>query len=153
MDQGDYLKYFGFSVLTCQSDSSLQTFIYLKFIYLFLAALGLRCCAQAFSICSERGYSLVEGCRLLSPCWASLVVEQALECLGSVVVVDGFSCPTACGIFPDQGLNPCPLADSSPLYHWGNLPNIFKYHLCTCVCVCTCVRERSYNICEYVTDT
>ena len=25
------------------------------FIYLFLAALGLRCCAQAFSSCGERG--------------------------------------------------------------------------------------------------
>ena len=78
MDQGDYLKYFDFSVLTCQSDSSLQTFIYLKFIYLFLAALGLRCCAQAFSICSERGYSLVEGCRLLSPCWASSLDRLSL---------------------------------------------------------------------------
>ena len=28
--------------------------IYL-FIYLFLAALGLRCCVQAFSSCGERG--------------------------------------------------------------------------------------------------
>ena len=26
-----------------------------KFIYLFLAALGLRCCTQAFSSCGERG--------------------------------------------------------------------------------------------------
>ena len=28
-----------------------------------------------------------------------------------VVVAHGLSCPMACGIFPDQGLNPCPL-------HW-----------------------------------
>ena len=28
--------------------------------------------------------------------------------MGSVVVVHGLSCSTACGIFPDQGLNWCP---------------------------------------------
>ena len=30
---------------------------------------------------------------------------------GAVVMVHGLSCPVACGIFPDQDLNPCPL-------HW-----------------------------------
>ena len=30
-----------------------------KFIYLFLAALGLRCCSQAFSSCGEQGPLLV----------------------------------------------------------------------------------------------
>ena len=33
------------------------------------------------------------------------------------------SCSAACGIFPDQGSNPCPLhwqADSSPLRHQGS---------------------------------
>ena len=34
-------------------------FIYYYFIYLFLAALGLRCCMQAFSSCSERGLLFV----------------------------------------------------------------------------------------------
>ena len=29
------------------------------FIYLFMAALGLRCCTQAFSSCSEQGLLLV----------------------------------------------------------------------------------------------
>ena len=37
------------------------------FIYLFiLAALGLRCCAQAFSSCSERGLLFIAVCRRLS---------------------------------------------------------------------------------------
>ena len=52
---------------------------------------------------------------------------------GSVVVAHGPSCPAACGIFPDQGLNPCPLhwqADSQPLRHQGSpaatLRNIFN---------------------------
>ena len=42
---------------------------------------------------------------------------------GSVVVALGPSCSAACGIFPDQGLNPCPLhgqADSQPLRHQGS---------------------------------
>ena len=41
---------------------------------------------------------------------------------GSVIVAHGPSCYAACGIFPDQGLNPCPLhwqADSQPLRHQG----------------------------------
>ena len=42
---------------------------------------------------------------------------------GSVVVAHGPSRSTACGIFPDQGSNPCPLhwqADSQPLRHQGS---------------------------------
>ena len=47
------------------------------------------------------------------------------RCAGSVVVTHGPSCSAACGIFPDQGSNPCPLhwqADSQPLRHQGS-PN------------------------------
>ena len=45
---------------------------------------------------------------------------------GSVIVAHGPSCSAACGIFPDQGSNPCPLhrqADSQPLRHQGSPPN------------------------------
>ena len=42
---------------------------------------------------------------------ASLVAEQIPGLQGSVVVVHGLSCPAACAIFLDQGLNQCPL-------HW-----------------------------------
>ena len=41
----------------------------------------------------------------------------------SVVVAHRLSCSAACGIFPDQGSNPCPLhwqADSQPLHHQGS---------------------------------
>ena len=53
-------------------------FIYLfKFIYLFLAALGLRCCTQAFSSCGERGLLFIaEGGLLIEV--ASLVAEHGL---------------------------------------------------------------------------
>ena len=42
---------------------------------------------------------------------------------GSVIMAHGPSCSAACGIFPDQGSNPCPLhrqADSQPLRHQGS---------------------------------
>ena len=48
----------------------------------------------------------------------------------SVVVAHGPSCAVACGILPDQGLNPCPLhwqADSQPLRHQGS-PSLFTLH-------------------------
>ena len=49
---------------------------------------------------------------------------------GSVVVAHGLSCSVACGIFPDQGSNPCPLywqADSQPLRHQGS-PNHMRFN-------------------------
>ena len=68
--------------------------IYL-FIYLFLAALGLRCCARAFSSCGEQGATLCCGARAshcggFSCCgagalgtWASVVVAHGLSSCGS----------------------------------------------------------------------
>ena len=98
-----------------------------KFIYLFLATLGLRCCAWAFSSCGERGLLFVAVCGLLiavaslvaehrlQACilqylWhtGSVVVARGLQSSGSVVVAHGLSCSTACGIFLDQGSNLCP---------------------------------------------
>ena len=47
---------------------------------------------------------------------ASLVAEHGLQArrlqsTGSVVVAHGLICSAACGIFPNQASNPCPL-------HW-----------------------------------
>ena len=47
------------------------------FIYLFLAALGLRCCVWAFSSCGEWGLLFIAVCRLLIAV-ASLVEEHGL---------------------------------------------------------------------------
>ena len=73
-----------------------------SFIYLFLAVLGLRCCAWAFSSCGARASQ----CGGFSCCGA-----RALGARTSVAVAHGLSCSVACGIFPDQGSNLCPL-------HW-----------------------------------
>ena len=76
-------------------------------IYLFLAVLGIHCCAWAFSGCGEQG--------LLSSCSVQASHRSGLACCGArtlehrpqVAVVHGLSC----GIFLDHALNPCPL-------HW-----------------------------------
>ena len=49
----------------------------LFYLFLFLAALGLRCCAQAFSSCGERGLPFAAVCRLLIAV-VSLVAEHGL---------------------------------------------------------------------------
>ena len=60
-------------VCFCASTTSLFSFI----IYLFLAVLGLRCCAWAFSSCSEQGLLFV-AVRGLLIAVASLVAEHRL---------------------------------------------------------------------------
>ena len=72
------------------------------FILLFLAALGLRCYVWAFSSCGK----WASHCGGFSCCGAWAPGARA-----SVVAASGLSCPSACGIFPDEGSNPCPL-------HW-----------------------------------
>ena len=57
--------------------SFLKKLINLFVCFLFLAVLGLRCCAQAFSSCSERGLLFVVVRRLLIAV-ACLVVEHGL---------------------------------------------------------------------------
>ena len=56
-------------------------FIIYLFIHLFLAALGLRCCARAFSSCGERGLLFVAVRGLLIEV-ASLVAEHELPARG-----------------------------------------------------------------------
>ena len=73
-----------------------------------MAALGLHCRAQAFSSCGAWGLLFLAAHRLLIAV-ASLVVTCKLRSTGSVVVVHGLSCLSACGIFPGQGSHLCSL--------------------------------------------
>ena len=52
-------------------------FGFLKNLFIYLVALGFRCCTQAFSSCSELGLLVVAVCRLLIAL-ASLVAEHRL---------------------------------------------------------------------------
>ena len=78
-----------------------------------------------------RGLSLVAAsgghsqsqCVGLSPSRPLLLRSTGSRRAGSVVVAHGPNCSASCGIFPDQGLNLCPLhwqADSQPLRHQGS---------------------------------
>ena len=80
---------------------------------------------------SVRGVSLVmvsgghssSLCAGLSPSRPLLLRSTGSRRAGSVAVAHGPSCSVACGIFPDQGSNPCPQhwqADSQPLRHQGS---------------------------------
>ena len=105
----------------------LYAFVFLSnFIYVFLAVLGLRCCADLSPIV-EGGCSLFAAHRLLIVV-ASLIERPGLYSIGSTVVGQGLTCSAACGIFPDQGWSPCFLhwqADPLPLRHHGSPPLVF----------------------------
>ena len=100
-------------------------------ISLFMTTLGLHSCLRAFSNLSEWGLLSSWGvqashyddffhcgARALGT-QASVVVGSGLQSAGSVVVVQGFSCSAACGIFLDQGSNPCLQHWQWILYHWA----------------------------------
>ena len=56
-------------------------------------------------------------------CMCGPAASHELQSAGSADVAHGFCSSAACGILPDQGLNPCTLhweADSCPLYHQGS---------------------------------
>ena len=94
--------------------------------------LSLCCCAQAFSSCSEWGLLFSCGVQASHCGGFSCCRAHALDTWASVVVAQALSCSSACGIFPDQGSNPCPLhwqADSYPLYHLGSHIPIFIHLL------------------------
>ena len=71
------------------------------FIFLFLAMLGLYCCAGFSLVVESGGYSLV-GVQFSHCGGFSCCAAQAYRAFR-------FSCPTACGVLPDQGSNLCPL--------------------------------------------
>ena len=93
----------------------------------FLVAVGLGCCAQAFSSCSKWRLLFVAMCRLLAA--AASLVARGLRSRGSWALGSrlhsrgsGFSCSTAQGISLDERWNPrtpCRQADSYPLCHQG----------------------------------
>ena len=96
-------------------------------MYLFLAALGLCCCARAFSSCVEREL-LRCGARASHCSGFSHCRGRAVGAWASVVAAHEHSCSGACGIFPDQESNPCSLrwqADSEPLCHQGSPKTLF----------------------------
>ena len=106
---------FFYILVICTQTFCGKTFLIILFTYLFLAVLGL-CCVGFSPVVMYRLFavtSLTVEPRL-SGMWALGVVarglssgsSQALE-QGSTAVAHGLSFSVACGILPDQGLNPC----------------------------------------------
>ena len=83
---------------------------HIRLFVCFLAALGVRRCTPAFLQLQQAGATLELRCRGYLLPWLLL-----LQTMGSRVLKlrcsQGVHCPTACGIFPDQGSNLDPL-------HW-----------------------------------
>ena len=96
-------------------------FIYFWLCWVFVSVWGLSPVAAS----GAHSSSWCAGLSLSRPLlWQSTGSRHA----GSVIVAHGPSCSTACGIFPDQGSNPCPLhwqADSQPLRHQGSPLHFF----------------------------
>ena len=91
-------------------------FIYLWLCWFFVSVRGLSLLAASGGHSSSR-------CAGLSLSRPLLLRSTGSRRAGSAIVAHGPSCSTACGIFPDQGSNPCPLhreADSQPLRHQGS---------------------------------
>ena len=91
-------------------------FIYLWLCWVFVSVRGLSPAVASGGLSSSRcaGLSLSRPLPLRS---------TGSRCAGSVIVAYGPSCSAPCGVFPDQGSNPCPLhwqADSQPLRHQGS---------------------------------
>ena len=91
-------------------------FIYFWLCWVFVSVRGLSLVAASGGHSSSR-------CTGLSLSQPLLLRSTSSSRAGSVVVAHGPSCSAACGIFPDQGSNLCPLhwqADSQPLRHQGS---------------------------------
>ena len=112
-----------------QASNIVHTYFFFRFINLFMAALSLHCCAWTFLSIESRGYSScgarASHCSGFS-CWGA----WALGAQASVAAACGLSCYLACGIFPNQGSNMCPLhwqADSQSLECQGNPHTCFFF--------------------------
>ena len=84
---------------------------------------------RGLSLAAASGDHSSSRCAGLSLSLPLLLRSTGSRRAGSVVVAHGPSCSAACGIFPDQGSNPCPLnwqADSQPLRHQGSPKFFFK---------------------------
>ena len=72
---------------------------YILFIYIFGRTVSSMLCRL-----SPGGATLRLGCAGCSLWRLLLLRSTGSRCLGSVVGSHGLNCPTACGIFPDQGM-------------------------------------------------
>ena len=118
---------FLYPIAFCFSYGTFHTAHYLL-LFFFFFFFNLWLCWVFVSV---RGLSLIAAsgghsssrCAGLSLSRPPLLRSTGSRCAGSAIVAHGPRRSAACGIFPDQGSNPCPLhwqADSQPLRHQGS---------------------------------
>ena len=108
-----YVFFFFFDV----DHFKIYLFIHFWLCWVFISVRGLSLVAVS------GGHSSLWCASLSLSSWPLLFRSTGSRRAGSVTVVHGPSCSAACGIFPDQGSNPCPLrwqADSQPMRHRGS---------------------------------
>ena len=113
-------------MLPCQDFLFIYLFIYL-FVYLWLCWVFVS--VRGLSLIASSGGHSSSWCAGLSLSRPLLLRSKGSRRASSVIVAHGPSCSAACGIFPDQGSNPCPLhwqADSQPLRHQGSPTIVFS---------------------------
>ena len=109
-------------------------FIYLWLCWVFVSVRGLSLVAASGGLSSSR-------CTGLSLSRPLLLRSKGSRRAGSVIAAHGPSRSVACGIFPDQGSNSCPLhwqADSQPLCHQGSPSDV--------ILICISLRLAMLNI-------
>ena len=113
----------------------INLFIYLWLCWVFVSVRGLSLVVASGGHSSSR-------CAGLSPSRPLLLRSTGSRRTGSAIVAHGLSCSAACGIFPDQGSNLCPLhwqADSQPLRHQGSPMLCFSVCLLAFLFICLCL--------------
>ena len=90
----------------CPLQCGFSIFFLILFIYFWLCWVFVS--VRGLSLVAASGATLHRGAQA-SLLWPLLLRSTGSRRTGSVVVAHGPSCSAACGIFPDQGSNPCPL--------------------------------------------
>ena len=83
-------------------------FFFLIYLFIYFWLCWVLVSVQGLSLVAASGGHSSSWCAGLSLSRPLLLRSTGSGRAGSVVVAHGLSCSAACGIFPDQGSNPCP---------------------------------------------
>ena len=125
-------------------------FFFNKFIYLFLAVLGLRFCERAFSRCGERGplFIAVRGPLAVaaSRCGARLQTRRLSSCGSRAQLLRGMWDPPRPGLEPVSPASAGRLSTTAPPGKSQNkVLNCVIYYIYKRMCVCTYTHTYTYK--------